>query len=247
MGPPIRLWAPAAACFCCAATVGADVIDRLPPIDLVMELAGCPIDIDAWTCGDLVPLADGTFRFTGEHRVEGVGEVRWSLRYHPDPFVVANLVVTNNTDSAQDYSITVNLPTTMPGPTLIGGFIVGQFCDGLGDGAILSVPPTGAIYEAQVDGLAVAGGGLLEGPLTILGGPYECIAVGPAEFGSPVPSAPSGPVALSIGLSVQFTLSARDTATFMSQFVVEPAAAAAGGGDGPTSAPINASNRKEMP
>jgi hypothetical protein len=52
-------------------------------------------------------------------------------------------------------------------------------------------------------------------------GPFLSNVIGPAAFGTPIPSQP-GPAALAtIGITIDFTLTPGDSATFTSVFVVE--------------------------
>lgn len=200
----------------------ADSLHAIPPIQLVFEVEGCPIDIDAWTCGEVIPLPDGTFRFRGEHSIDDLATVRWSIVYDPDPLVVAQFVVTNSTAVLQTYQLVVQLPVDIERPALAGGTFIGTVCDGMGDGATVLAPADGAIVTALANGQPFPGGTLFPAPFAFHVGPFECQPLGPEEFGTPIPSLPlPGPIQ-SIGIAVTLQLSPRDSLACFGVLVVEP-------------------------
>jgi uncharacterized protein (TIGR03382 family) len=164
--------------------------------------------------------ANNTFGFSGLNSVANDFSVGWSLLVNPDPFVIANLVVTNNTLVTQTFSLTVSAPTGPIANACIGGSISGSVTDNNGDGATLETAPGTALYQALIDGGTAAT--LLDDPFSVTTGSFLTAIVGPASFGDPIPSQPYLPgVAASIGITITFTLSAGDSAGFTSIFVVE--------------------------
>lgn len=198
---------------------------------LVCEIAGCPIDIDPWSCGDVTPLPDGTFFFTGRYDVDGLGGLNWTMQVDPDPFVIADFLVTQNTGQTQTFGIGFLLPYTTVGPTCIGGSIVGSVTDRSGDGATVVAPPGEWIYRATIDNQAVPGGNLLPSSTPVVAGPYGTASIGPAAFGQPIPSTPFVGVSTNIGLSLEFSITSRDAVNISSIFQVEPGCAVAAGGE----------------
>lgn len=176
-----------------------------------------PVDFgSAWS------NANNTFGFAGAVNQADKGfNLGWSMLVNPDPFVIANLVVTNTTMFTQTYSLTVVLPISqMIANACIGGSISGSVTDLNGNGATLASPAGGAVYTALVDGVAAQQ--LLTDPFSVSTGNWQSATVGPASFGNPIPSLPYAPGVLnSIGITISFTLSAGDSATFTSIFVVE--------------------------
>lgn len=164
---------------------------------------------------------NGTFSFLGSKGQAGNYGLGWSMLVNPDPFVIANFVVTNNSAFDQTFSITVTLPTNSGNlNSFIGGSVTGSVTDLNGDGATLSSPAAGSIYSAIIDNNVVET--LLDDPFSVSTGAFQSNTVGPADFGSPIPSQPYLPlVTTNIGITLTFTLSAGDSASFTSIFVVE--------------------------
>lgn len=180
---------------------------------------------NAWSNGN------STFGYQGSvtNPFDGGGfGLSWGLLANPDPFIVGNLVVTNTSDSTQTFFLDVALPINTPlAATLIGGSVTGTVTDLNGDGATVSSIPTGGpIYQALTD---VDGGfnGTLAGSLLVAAsastGAFQSATIGPEQFGSPIPSMPYGAVNTNIAIRLAFTLTAGDSASFTSLFVVVPA------------------------
>jgi len=135
--------------------------------------------------------------------------------------VTANIVVTNTTAAAQDFTVTTILPVPSKGPTtLIRGFHSGSVGDNsfAQDGATLTTDTGGnPLYEAMMDGATVRtlrnafqsftapGGGTTTIPTTSFGSPIF-------EFG--------GAVNTSIGIRNRFNLTPDDSTTMNSTFLV---------------------------
>ena len=167
--------------------------------------------------------ANNTFGYSGTNSVANSFGLGWSLLVNPDPFVIANLVVTNNTLVTQTYSLTVSLPTQLLSNACIGGSISGSVTDLNGNGATLAAPGNGgSVYTALIDGAPVQQ--LLVDPFSVTTGNWLTSTVGPAAFGDnpAIPSLPyNAGVTQSIGITISFTLTAGDAAAFTSIFVVE--------------------------
>ena len=173
---------------------------------------------------------NGTYSYDGSQEFGGF-DFGWNVLAGAGDFpasVIANFVVTNNSGADQTFSITVNsAPLATPGgvdlaSTLIGGSVTGSVTDLNGDGASLSaVSPDGSLYSAlfNTDTVATLG----DDPFSASAGVFESNTVGPEEFGSPIPSAvgPAFANGDSIGITLEFVLSAGDSASFTSVFVVD--------------------------
>jgi len=168
---------------------------------------------------------NGTFGFTGSTSNPGTGAggwgLGWNLLVNPDPFIIANLVVTNNSLMTETFELTVTMPIGMAFPfgTLIGGSVTGSLTDLNGNGATLGSVAGDSLYTALLDGVAVAT--LLDGPFSVSAGNFESQIVGPASFGEPIPSEIGPAVMNTMAIRLRFTLSAGDAASFTSIFVVE--------------------------
>lgn len=209
----------AAAIFLAAGVAVADT-SEIPNLDMSVTTNGSTIAFNPADYGNAWGNANDTFGFAGNLNGGSFG-LGWSM-LADSTFVIANYVVTNNTLVDQDFTITVSVPVgAVSGPfNLIGGSVTGSITDLNGDGATLSSPVGGSLYEALADGNTVAT--LLDDPFTVSSGNYESATVGPASFGEPIPGQLfAGPINASIAITLSFTLSAGDAAAFTSIFVIE--------------------------
>lgn len=176
--------------------------------------------VTVWPSG--TDNGDGTYNYYGSTS-NANWDFSWDVTVDPDPFVSAFFGIKNNTGITQTFVLNVNLPIAppLPGATLKGGSIGITLTDSnfSGSATIASVLG-GSIYDAQTDGSSA---------LTLLtnaslsanafaGQSVTTSAVG----GLPGPSLPHGAVLTSIGINHTFTLTAGDTASFTSFFIVEP-------------------------
>ncbi len=137
-------------------------------------------------------------------------------------FVTANIVVTNNSNSTQGFSLLMSLPVARAilSP-LERGSIVGTVTDLSFDDALVSAPPGGSIYTSRID--TVDEVSLLSDPFSqAAGGPLQSHVVGPADFGLPNVIPASQDVDSSIAILLSFRLSAHDSASFTAIFEVIP-------------------------
>lgn len=172
-----------------------------------------------WTMSD---NGDGTFDF-GALEQNDFATIDISGTAKEDPFIIANLVVTNNSAFTETFTLTVNLPVnpTLPGGVVMGGSVTGTLTSLTDDGATLAAAQNSSIYTALIDNNPVQT--LLSDPFSESVGAFQSGVIGPASFGDPIPSMPGPPVLDSIGITLEFTLSAGDSASFTSIFVVEEA------------------------
>jgi hypothetical protein len=147
----------------------------------------------------------------------------WDVKVDPDPFVQSNYTVTNPTGVTQSYTVTITLPIfpAIPGGTKTGGSVQGGVTDNNGNGATLAQNGSLPLYMSLIDG-ANWQPLLPPGPTSVTVGSFLSGTLGPATFGTPIPSLPGPPALTSIGIRLDFTLTAGDSATFSSVFVVEP-------------------------
>ena len=154
----------------------------------------------------------------------GTASLTYSIFVDTDPVVTNNIVLTNNTTTAQAYTLTVNLPLlgmdAISGSTVVGGSIDVDVRDNNGNGSTLGVIDTNTPIYSAFTNLGVTQALLLNMP-PLVSGKYKTNNAA-ADFGTPIPGA-TGPVGTinNIGITLAFTLSARDTATFNSNFVIE--------------------------
>lgn len=137
------------------------------------------------------------------------------FEFDPDPFVLNNILVTNNSGVTQGYSVSVSLPTVFGAPNFISGSLAASVIDGGADGATLSTVGLGIpIYQAQIDFATVAS--LLLDPYSLAASPPLPGAV-VASFG---PLVNLLPVTSNIRILLNFNLTAGDTASILSRFDV---------------------------
>jgi hypothetical protein len=215
-----------------AGTINAD---QLPTV--MMSVAGEETDWDYSPPENAYSAStgpDGGYELNYVLNAEGVCDNKANitikeLQFDPDPFVLNNILVTNTTATTQSYTITVGLPTSFGAPNFISGNVRTSVIDGGSDGGTVST--VGAllpIYQAQIDGTTVA---------TLQNSPFSVVAPAggsntlAASFG---PSVSAVPVGSSIGIALNFSLTAGDTASILSRFDVvaipEPTSLALVGG-----------------
>ncbi len=213
-----------------SATASADTT-VLPDLNIRLGVAGSQYEYNAATTGSSWSNGNSTFGYQGTvsdpFNTSGFS-LSWGLLVNPDPFIVGNLVVTNTSGQTQTFFLDVSLPINQAfASTVIGGSITGTVTDLTGDGAEVSSTPDGtAIYRAYTDVAPDFSSGNLAGSLlagaSAAAGAFQSATIGPAEFGGPIPAQPYGAVTTNIAIRLQFTLTAGDSASFTSLFVVVP-------------------------
>jgi len=140
-------------------------------------------------------------------------------------FVTANIVVTNTDVVNQNFSLLMTLPAIL-GAVTERGSIVGTITDLTFDDATVFAPVSSRIYTPMIDGVGEVGGFLMDDPFSeSAGGPLFSATVGPADFGIPTPVALSQDVDSSIGILVDFDLTAGDSVAFTVVYEILPAPA----------------------
>jgi hypothetical protein len=186
---------------------------------------GPPIDLNP----PGLEIARDRFSFVGEEGMPGVGRwhIQWDISVNPDPFIFADIIVSNNLPVDQEFTFNLVLPInpSISGGTLIGGSFSGVLKDRNANGAALSVldganPP--ALYSARIDGNEVQTLFENPGPIEVTL-PFQTSTFGPEHFGTPIPSL-AGPndVNSTISIEINLKLSAMDSANLSGSFIVEP-------------------------
>jgi hypothetical protein len=180
----------------------------------IFNINGQSIDRETLNCrsGDSKQICTGE-----ELEFDGGTLMDWQFALDPDPSVIELFAIQNNTAADQTYIFSALLPVPAQGPQLVlSGSVGGSVTDVNGDGATLT-DNGNPIYTSILDGAFVQT--LLDPPQSYTTGAFGSEVVGPASFG-PIPF--GGPVNNFIGVTIQFTLSAGDIASFTSVFNVEP-------------------------
>ncbi len=138
-----------------------------------------------------------------------------------DAFVTANIVVTNADIVNQNFSLLMTLPTGVLGIVTERGSIVGTITDLNVNDATVFAPVGARIYTPMIDGSPEVPGYLMTDPFQeSAGGPLFSGIVGPADFGIPAAVDASQTVDSSIGILLDFDLTAGDAASFTAIFEV---------------------------
>lgn len=181
---------------------------------------------DKWTIEEVTNPDTGKtfFRVIGSHSNSN-WTCDWSLDLDPDPFVAANVNVTNNTGLSANFVVTTVIPAipTLPGPTVMNGSISGSVIDfnGIG-GATISTMPMLPWYEALVDGSVART--MYDDPSSVSALPQATQAIPKMNFSGE----PYGAVNATIGIRNNFTLTAGDAANLVSTFNIVPTPAGLG-------------------
>ena len=142
--------------------------------------------------------------------------------------LVTNFVVTNTSSTTQTFTLYQSMAVSSPLSTsLIGGSVSGAVSDFNGNGATVgAVSPSDSIYFAFVDATDVdpfdgtVVGNLLTGASATSGsfltGTFDSEAFG--DFPT-LPSDPGPAINTNMGIGLEFTLSAGDSAAFTASFV----------------------------
>jgi hypothetical protein len=203
--------------------------DDLPNLNLPILSGGMPSEpgVSAWTPPPLTPgdfeydPIDGVFKLVNTklwgNVWGGLASIELlELEFHPNPYVLNNILVTNNSAVTQSFNILVALPTTFGSPNQILGSITTQVIDGTSGGATLTAPANGSVYQAIIDGTTVAT--LQDDPFVLVapaaGVNNDLESFGPAVNGLAVTSY--------IAIELNFTLSPGDSAAILSRFDVIP-------------------------
>lgn len=146
------------------------------------------------------------------------------LTLDEDPEIATSLGVDNLSGVTQHYTLVFTMSglSAIGGGTLTGGSNAWDFGDNTGDGVALSTVPGSSLYTALIDG--TPHDTLFDHPTVGSdGSAFGGGTLGPADFGSPIPSQ-AGPALLgSIGITYDFTLTGGDDASSSTgRFVVKP-------------------------
>lgn len=138
-----------------------------------------------------------------------------------DPVVTGTTGVTNLFSTDQVITLVFTLPITpILSATLTGGSFRGTVTDNNGNGATVSTVAGSSFYTALIDGANWQS--LYPHSASKSAGSFLSANISSTNFGSPIPSLLGPSVATSIGIRLEFKLTALDSASFTSNHVVEP-------------------------
>jgi len=161
----------------------------------------------------------GTSQFGGQYGMT----MTWDMHFDSDPVITGLTAVTNNSSSAQQFTLIFTLPTTVSPSSKMGGSLQGGVTDNDGGGtqATITAPTGSAIYSAIIDGVLQQ---------TLHADPFsysepnnfQSSNFASQNWGIPIPNAPGPAVASYIRIQLDFILSGNDSASLTSNFVVVP-------------------------
>ncbi len=141
---------------------------------------------------------------------------------NPDPFVIANTVVTNLTAATNIYSVLVTMPIggALAPSSATGGSVQGGITADGGGGTLSTAGPGTAYYTARIDGVDFHQ--LYPDPQPpIIVGSFGSGNLASTSFGLPGLTFPGPQINATIGIRLDFTLTPGDQASFTSVFAAE--------------------------
>lgn len=195
------------------------------PFTPILNIGGTPLVNE-----QVIANSDGSFTVSGVQQGGGsasapVWGLSWNLTLNQDPSILGSLTLNNLTNSTRNFNLAFSLPVLSAfSPSLIGGSIAATLLDANGNGSAAMAPIaiSPSIYRGTIDGVTVLS--LFAANIACSGSGPGCTASGSDIFGLPGPTEPGPAVNSAIGMFLNFSLSAGDRVTFLTNFTVEPPA-----------------------
>lgn len=173
--------------------------------------------------------SDGSYTVSGVQQGGGsvgapVWGLTWNLTLNQDPSIIGSLTLSNLTTSTRNFNLAFSLPISAAfSPSLYGGSIDATLFDAnnSGSAAMAPIAISPSIYRGTIDGVTVLS--LFGGSMGCSGG-AGCTGTNAEIFGLPGPTEPGPAVNSAIGIFLNFSLTAGDRVTFLTNFTVEPPA-----------------------
>ncbi|HEX9628369.1 MAG TPA: VPLPA-CTERM sorting domain-containing protein [Acidiferrobacterales bacterium] len=187
----------------------------------------------SWSPSNITENPDGSFDATGSRTESGLWAYSWDITAKTDPFITANLMLTNLSASTQTFTLLATLSTSPAfSPAFYGGSVSAVASDANRDGA-LSFGNSAGIYSGRIDGTAVLNllafsssiGCSITSPPTppcTLDAGQHMSGLGGDAFTPDGSLSYAAGVSSNISMQLQFSLSAGDSVTFGSLFNVMP-------------------------
>lgn len=223
-------------CIAAAMVLGATRALAAPVLSVDVTTVGGYMEYSASPTAVEITNPDGsptgTFSFGDYGYATGSFSCGWSAVVNPDPSIAGTFNLTNLSATTQTFILTITLPTSLAGPTRMGGSFgdvtytdVGGAPGGGPDSSVTLATILGDyFYRALIDGNPTGSpgpGDLGSFTVTAFGGPGVFGTISQQSFGVPIPSAPGPGVTSSIGMRVKFSLTAGDRVQVPVFFQVE--------------------------
>ena len=193
-----------------ASIAGAAPLSTAPTLQFKLESTSSSYPY--YANPELIPSDAGpTYTAVGFGSFGTLG-MSWDVVVDPDPLISGTLIITNLSALTDTFTLTGTLPATpLPGPNVMGGYFGAiTYTDSNSNSTVtLSTVGTNPFYQAMIDGLPVQGLGSFS--LNAFGGPGVFGTASQQSFGAPIPNAPAPAVGSSIGVALQFSLTAGDS------------------------------------
>lgn len=216
----------------------------LPALLLLLAPAAqaLPVSVEIGMMGNTDPLTDddvdcsydsgaGTYACAATGTLTGTNWMvsALSMTLDPDPFVQNFVAITNTSTTTQSFTVSVVLPVNVAfgPPSRIQGSIGGSLTDANGSGfAQLGFAGSNPLYQALIDGTPVRNLNSSV-PLNVTNS-FGTVGIPADNFGIPTFETVNVGLSQNIAITLRFSLTAGDTASFTSVFnvVPEPASAA---------------------
>lgn len=174
--------------------------------------------------GSFTQIGPTVWRATGSmYSSPTSSTLTWHMMVDPDPFVQGTFTVSNDSNETREYTIDFVLPISpaIPDASFIAGSVSGTVTDSNGNGsALMSSIGGGSVYNAFIDGAPVRT--LMGNSAVGVSTAFGTTSFGAESFGYPIGSVQGPGASTSIALQFRFSLSAGDTASFSSIFIVNP-------------------------
>lgn len=174
--------------------------------------------------GSFTQIAPTVWRATGAmYSAPTNSTLTWHMTVDPDPFVQGTFTVSNDSNETREYTVDFNLPISpaIPNASIIAGSVSGTVTDSNGNGsALMASIAGGSIYNSLIDGTSVRT--LMTNRTVGVSTAFGSTNFGAESFGYPIGTVVGPGASNSIALQFRFSLSAGDTASFSSVFVVNP-------------------------
>lgn len=173
--------------------------------------------------GQSTCFQDGSNSITAQYELILSPSADPTDRGFPVASVTSNFTITNSFGVANPFSVLATVPIVVPFPaTGMRGSHSGSVIDNSAslNGASVAALPGGSLYEALLDGATVQT--LRNDPFSAVAGGGATQGIATTNFG--VPAFIGGPAAVtSLGIRNSFVLSAEDSVTSASTFIITPA------------------------
>lgn len=182
----------------------------------------------AWSSTGTFTGTAGQYQFTGDQRYVGFNAT-FDLTCNDTSvldrgFMGGSFGLTNNTASAQTFTIDIYLPTVAQGTSGLAGGAVSGLLTADGDGGTFSTAGTSAwnyFVRAAGSQTNTTIASLINAPYSVGAGAFGIATIPGQSFGAPIPGMPTVAIGDGMGLHLVFNLGAGDHVDFSTTYVLQ--------------------------